>query len=166
MIINNRFEVNPSRNEVLDLDTRKLVRLEPRLMKLLGLLIENQEQIVSREFIVKHIWDDYPGAGEGLNQSVFWLRKLLHDEKKQLIETLPKLGYCFHGHVKPSGSISRRKSGKIIYFLSALLLTVIAIIIFHYYHSGRESRPDNLSREEIMRISKIDSARQLQNYHF
>jgi DNA-binding winged helix-turn-helix (wHTH) protein len=161
MLINNRFEVNPSRSEILDRATGKLVRLEPRQMKLLRLLIENHEQIVTREFIVKQIWDDFPGAGEGLNQSISWLRKLLHDEQKQLIETLPKMGYCFHGSVKQSGIMPGKKSRKIVYLLSALFLITLTVFMFLYYrNSGKKSQSDNLSREESMRISKIDSAKQ------
>jgi DNA-binding winged helix-turn-helix (wHTH) protein len=159
MLINNRFEVNPSRSEVLDRDSKKLIRLEPRLMKLLCMLIESKGQIVTREVIIKEIWDDYPGGGEGLNQSISGLRKILHDEGKQLIETLPKMGYCFHGYVRQSSPVPQEKSFTPVYLLAGLIIFIIAVFSFRQsYHSN--SSPDNLSQEESRHISKIDSAHQ------
>ncbi len=81
-IINGRFAVDIDKNEVLDRKTKASNRLEPRLMKLLCLFVKQMGQLVRREYIISEIWDDYPGANEGLNQAVSFLRKLLDDEQK------------------------------------------------------------------------------------
>src|ERR1700678_4349019 len=93
-IINNRFTADSLRSEIFDKETKQKNRLEPRLMKLLCILAERQGGGVKREFILKEIWDDYPGANEGLNQAISFLRKLLTDEDKEIIQTQPKIGYC------------------------------------------------------------------------
>lgn len=61
MLINDRFYVDPSRSGITDNRTGKLDHVEPRLMKLLCLLAASGGKTVSRETIVKEIWDDYPG---------------------------------------------------------------------------------------------------------
>lgn len=167
MLINNRFDVNSSRNEVSDWDTGKLVRLEPRLMKLLCLLIENRGEIVTREVIIKQIWNDYPGADEGLNQSVSWLRKLLHDEQKQIIETLPKTGYCFQGTVNQAGVTTVKRLVKAVWFVAILFVLVGSVGVFLYYRSGKSlssralsERSGKLSEQESRRRSEIDSVHQ------
>ncbi len=50
-LINNRFAVNKTRNEVSDQVKGQIHRLEPRLMKLLCLLMDRPGEVVSREFI-------------------------------------------------------------------------------------------------------------------
>src|ERR1700751_2428185 len=127
MLINDRFDVDPLRNEVGDTQTGKLKRLEPRLMKLLCLLAEHAGKPVSRKTIVKQIWNDYPGGDEGLNQAISALRKLLHDNEKTIIETLPKTGYCFHGTIGRDHIIVRRKSSKVIYISATLFLSLMTV---------------------------------------
>lgn len=160
MIINKRFEVNASRSEVLDKMTGKSIRLEPRLMKLLCLLIENRGQIVKREFIIEQIWNDYPGAGEGLNQAISGLRKLLDDDQKKIIETLPKSGYCFHGTIEETHIKNQTKPFKTAYILAGIFIMIVFLFLARYYQSTEASIAEHLSQEEARSISKIDSARQ------
>src|SRR6185312_248463 len=110
MLINDRFYVDPLRNEVTDKRSGKLDHVEPRLMKLLCLLAAYGGKPVSRKMIVKEIWNDYPGGDEGLNQAISVLRKLLNDDEKRIIETLPKTGYCFHGRITRDQIVLKRKS--------------------------------------------------------
>ncbi len=165
MIINKRFKVNVSRNEVLDEMTGKSIRLEPRLMKLLCLLIENRGQIVKREFITNQIWDDYPGAGEGLNQAISGLRKLLEDDQKKIIETVPKSGYCFQGTIEEApinetNSKLQPKPFKTVYMLTGALVVIALLFLVRYYQSTKASIAKQSSQEEARNAYKIDSARQ------
>ncbi|HEX3383940.1 MAG TPA: winged helix-turn-helix domain-containing protein [Mucilaginibacter sp.] len=156
MLINGRFDVDSLRNEVTDKQTGRLSRIEPRLMKLLCLLIEHQGKPVSRKTIIKEIWNDYPGGDEGLNQAISVLRKLLDDNQKKIIETLPKTGYCFHG---TTGPVPKRKPLKIIYVAAALsLMLIIALVLgYHNYHTDNKIVPAKLSHEEAVKAFKIDS---------
>lgn len=159
MLINDRFNVDPSRNEVVDQQTGKVTRVEPRLIKLLCLLAEHEEKAVSREIIVKEIWNDYPGGDEGLNQAISVLRKLLGDDKKKIIETLPKTGYCFHGTIGSDQTVLKRKPFKVIYVSAAVFLLLIAAFVLGYYHHRTNDRvvPGKLSHEESIKAFKMDS---------
>jgi DNA-binding winged helix-turn-helix (wHTH) protein len=116
-IINSRFLVDSSRHLLEDLETQKKSRLEPRLIKLLCLLCDHRETLVSREFLTKEIWNAYGGVDEGLSQAISFLRKALSDEKKQIIETIPKNGYILHAVVQECDrKIPRlKKTGKTKY---------------------------------------------------
>lgn len=162
MLINNRFRLDVSRSEVVDQLTGNSIRLEPRLMKLLCLLIENRGQTVKREFIIKEIWNDYPGAGEGLNQAISGLRKLLGDDEKKIIETLPKNGYCFRGiveeaHFKHQIQV---RSFKKTYILMGVLIVVAILFLVRYYQSTEAVISEQLSKEEARNLSKMDSIHQ------
>jgi len=159
MLINDRFFIDPLRNEITDKQTGKLERVEPRLMKLLCLLVEYEGKPVSRKMIVKEIWNDYPGGDEGLNQAISVLRKLLNDDKKRIIETLPKTGYCFHGIITRDQIVLKRKSFKVIYASAALLLLLIVALTLGYvkYRANDRVVPARLSHEEAVRAFKIDS---------
>jgi DNA-binding winged helix-turn-helix (wHTH) protein len=136
MLINDRFEVDRLRGEVTDRQTGTLSRIEPRLMKLLCLLAEHGEKPVSRKLIVEEIWNNYPGGDEGINQAVSVLRKLLSDNEKRIIETLPKIGYCFHGTTTANPIGAKPKSLKAIYVPIALFLLFIVAFALGYYHRG------------------------------
>ena len=135
-IVNSRFIINPALNSIVDQETNKTLRLEPRLMDILCLLANNKDKLVPREHLIKDIWNDYGGADEGLNQAISFLRKFLHDSNKNIIETIPKKGYIFHAFVKdidtqPTIDSSNRSRRNIIliYWLVALAVAAIIIII-------------------------------------
>ena len=154
MFINNRFIADPVRNEVTDKQTGKVTHVEPRLMKLLCLLAENEGKAVSRKMIIKEIWNDYPGGDEGLNQSISVLRKLLNDTKKNIIETLPKTGYCFHGTIGSDQIVIKRKPFKAFYVAVALFLLLIAAFELGYYKYHSNGKP---SHEESVKAFEMDS---------
>ncbi|HVY74399.1 MAG TPA: winged helix-turn-helix domain-containing protein [Puia sp.] len=159
MVINDRFVVDPLRHEVTDKQMGKVNRVEPRLIKLLCLLAEYEGKTVSRKIIVKEIWDDYPGGDEGLNQAISVLRKLLDDDKKAIIETIPKTGYCFHGEIGRNQIAPERKSFRKIYVLAAMIPLLIGAFALGYYNHPANDRivPRRLSHEESVKAFKMDS---------
>ena len=165
-IINHRYTADSLRNEIFDKETGQKNRLEPRLMKLLCILAEHQGNVVKREFIIKEIWDDYPGANEGLNQAISFLRKLLADEKKEIIHTQPKAGYIFNANISWEGenaSAGKRKYLSILIITSALVLVLFFIVIIYY---SKRSVPTNPAKQLYERDSAgIDSIRKSEAKH-
>lgn len=168
-IINERFLVNTERSELLDKTTGEKNRLEPRLMKLLHLLTTQQGKVVKRELIIKEIWDDYPGAGEGLNQAISFLRKLLVDEHKAIIQTQPKVGYSFHAVISQGSKhpvLFRKK-----YLPIALGILVLVLLLFFVIIYMRKSVLPMTNRElmekndaEISRRDSIHQAEQMKRF--
>src|SRR5690242_21266964 len=91
--INNRFLINSALNQVQDVSGAGKTRLEPRVMQVLAILAANSEKIVTREELIKQVWNDYGGADEALTQAISVLRKVLDDPSKETIKTIPKKGY-------------------------------------------------------------------------
>lgn len=99
VIINDRFVADIGLNKVWDKKNDIEIKLEPRLAKLLCFLIDKRGEVITREFLVKEIWDNYLGGNEGLSQAISFLRKIFDDSEKKMIRTLPKKGYSFHGKI-------------------------------------------------------------------
>jgi len=144
-ILNNRFIVKPSLGVIRDAQTGQETRIEPRLMSLLCLLAENNERLVARPVITKQIWDDYGNADEGLTQAISYLRKVLADDEKNLIETVPKKGYVLHAKVvydKPADAslkyVHGARRGKFI--LIAAVVFILIVVAFFIYKSRRERK--------------------------
>ena len=167
-IINHRFTADSLRNEIFDKETGQKNRLEPRLMKLLCILAEHQGNVVKREFIIKEIWDDYPGANEGLNQAISFLRKLLADEKKEIIHTQPKAGYIFNANIscgRENAPEGKRKYLSTLIITSALVLVLFFIVIMYYNKRSIATNPakqlydrDNARMDHIRKLEgKQDS---------
>lgn len=162
-IINERFLIDIERSELIDKTTGEKNRLEPRLMKLLHLLTAQHGKVVRREFIIKEIWDNYPGAGEGLNQAISFLRKLLADENKSIIQTQPKVGYSFHAVISQVGN--HRVLFRKRYVSIVLGVFVLALLLFFAINiSMRKNLSRMTDRQFIERndaeISRQDSIRQ------
>ena len=136
-IINNRYEVNPTLNLVKDLAFKKEARIEQRLIILLSLLAEHKDKLVRREVLMKEIWNDYGGADESLTQSVSALRKILNDDKKEIIETIPKKGYILHATVSPikdnsKPDVSRKEmKRKPVFLITGIMVVLLTGLIFY-----------------------------------
>lgn len=138
-IINNNISVVPGKNLV---NGRKV---ESRHMKLLCLLVENRGRVVSREEISEKIWEGYGGAGDAMTQAVSFLRKILDDRDRQIIETISKGGYMLNASVSEpvsdhdprQPSSSRRSKRKTFFALFLILLVAVVIIVW----LTRKNRP-------------------------
>jgi DNA-binding winged helix-turn-helix (wHTH) protein len=146
-LINNRFSVHPSTNELTDAIGNQQQRVEERLMRLLCLLTENAGKTVAREDLVSRIWQNYGGGDEGLTQAISGLRKLLQDEGKQLIQTVPKKGYLFTGtitnlptktSIPPKRQRSKHTTKKFGIIAAAL---VVGLVVASFFMRTRPATP-------------------------
>lgn len=99
-LINQKFLVDVSKNSIKNLQNAQETRLEPRIIHLLLLLVDNSSQLLTREKAIQEIWQNYAGADEGLTQAISFLRKILEDKEKSIIKTISKKGYVFEGIVE------------------------------------------------------------------
>ncbi len=87
---------------ILDLERRRVLRggkaqqLTPKEFELLKLLMNHADEIVSREAIMREIWDtDYLGDTRTLDVHIRWLREKIEDNasKPSRLRTLRGQGY-------------------------------------------------------------------------
>lgn len=73
----------------------KVIKLEPRFMHVLTLLAKEPNALLSREFLIRTVWENSYVGEEALTQAISRLRKLLGDDALQpkVIQTIPKKGY-------------------------------------------------------------------------
>jgi DNA-binding winged helix-turn-helix (wHTH) protein len=155
-VLNNRFHVDPSRKVVADTILQKETRLENRLMNLLLLLCSHGGKLVSREQITKEIWDDYGNADESLTQAVSYLRKVLADDQKKMIQTIPKKGYILYAELGSLDETVAEQKTKIfnlrrkyIWLIGiAALSFLIVYIIFRPSQEASGRNPDLLPVEK------------------
>src|SRR6185295_14886669 len=75
--------------------TGKRIRLTPRLMDLLILLLEHHGELVTKEAILETLWPNSFVEENNINQAVSALRKTLGKWTSggHFIETVPKVGF-------------------------------------------------------------------------
>ena len=80
------------------------VRLTPRVLKLLRVLVENAGHLVEKDTLLKEVWADAFVEEANLNRGISVLRKALGERSTEpYIETVPKRGYRF---VSPTRELS------------------------------------------------------------
>lgn len=73
-------------------------RLTPKEFKLLHLLIDNPDQVLSRKAIMQHVWEtDYLGDTRTLDVHIRWIREKIEDNPSQPrhLITVRGVGYYF-----------------------------------------------------------------------
>ncbi len=77
------------------------VNLTAKVFDVLLLLLENSGHVVEKDRLMKEVWPDACVEEGNLTQNIFVLRKVLAmgDEEHSYIQTVPKRGYRFTGHV-------------------------------------------------------------------
>lgn len=70
------------------------IRLPPKTIDVLRLLVHRQGQVVGREDILRYVWQS-GGGDDSLNNAISSLRIAFGDNRKKsrYIETVPKRGY-------------------------------------------------------------------------
>jgi DNA-binding winged helix-turn-helix (wHTH) protein len=89
-----KFQLDP--DERLLFDGVKTIPLAPKIFDTLLLLIENGGRVLSKERMLKEIWEDSFVEENNLAQNISYLRRILGETKDvKFIETVPKYGYRF-----------------------------------------------------------------------
>src|SRR5215471_13685951 len=93
-------EVRPAACEVLR--DGKAVALEPKAFRVLLYLIENRDRAVSKDELIRAVWQGAAVTDNALTRIVAQLRRELGDDARQprYIQTLPTLGYRFVAGLK------------------------------------------------------------------
>lgn len=155
-VINNRYLVNPEKNSITDRTNNEESRLEQRLLHVLNLLAGSPGELVTRDKIVSTVWNDYGGADEGLTQAISFLRKVLNDRDKKIIETIPKKGYILNAVVLPYNAVTgdshvaaaaKTKNNKGKFVIALFVIVIIAVILYLFTssptpHKGADVAPD------------------------
>jgi DNA-binding response OmpR family regulator len=74
----------------------KKTKLTPRLMRLLGMLLENKGEVVERDKLFKEVWKtNYTGDTRTLDVHISWLREALEKDprKPKILKTIRGVGY-------------------------------------------------------------------------
>jgi TolB-like protein/Tfp pilus assembly protein PilF len=97
------FELDPIRFELRSDGQR--VHVEPQVLSLLTLLVENGDRMVGKEEVIEKIWDGRIVSESAVAARIKAARKAVGDDGSQqrLIRTIHGRGFRFVGEVAPSG---------------------------------------------------------------
>ncbi len=95
---------------------QKVIRLPPRLSKLLAVFLANIDTVLTREQLIDILWQDKSVNEDALSRCIAELRATIGDNRNTpvFIQTVPKKGYRFIQSLKVSKSRQFRNSGIVI----------------------------------------------------
>ncbi len=78
------------------------VPIEPQVMALLRLLIDNRDRLVTRDEIIEKVWNGRIVSEAAISSRIKSVRQAIGDDgaAQRLIRTMPKLGFRFVGEVE------------------------------------------------------------------
>src|SRR5262245_34000043 len=91
----------------LDIGRRELLRrgsvipIEPKVFDLLAYVIQNRDRVISRDDLLRSVWDGRIVSEAALTTCINGARRALADsgDEQRLIKTLPRKGIRFLGNV-------------------------------------------------------------------
>ena len=101
----------------------------------MALLVQNQEQVLSKEFLQKTLWPNTVVEQNSLYQVLTKLRKLLNDSsrKPKFIKTVPKKGYCFIATVSTSAPANEgHKLSFIPNTFTMAVMVLLTVLVLSY----------------------------------
>jgi Tol biopolymer transport system component/DNA-binding winged helix-turn-helix (wHTH) protein len=124
------FKFDPSDGQLCS--PQSSVRLQPRLAKLLAILIAHSDLVLSREQLNDNLWPDKIVNDDALSRCVAELRAVLKDKSNTptYIETVPKKGYRF---IHP---LESNKTGRMIISVMVLFSSALLLITLYSSHPG------------------------------
>ena len=98
--------IEPARCAILAAEGK--IRVEPRVMDVLVLMVTHAGQVVTREEFIKTVWSGTFVTDEVLSRCIYRLRQALGDNprKPQFIETVPKRGYRLIAPVRKTATVA------------------------------------------------------------
>jgi DNA-binding winged helix-turn-helix (wHTH) protein/tetratricopeptide (TPR) repeat protein len=98
------FELDPAR---LELRCRgKVVGVQPKVLRVLLLLVEHRDRVVSRRELLETVWSGETVSAASIKRAIQGARRALGDsgDSQSTIRTVPRLGYRFAATIAPSRS--------------------------------------------------------------
>jgi DNA-binding winged helix-turn-helix (wHTH) protein len=89
--------IKVSEREFVLLKIGETVPVEPKAFRVLLFLLPNPGRLVTKDEILKAVWDDCSVSDNSLTRSIATLRRLLGDDthEPRYIATVPTVGYRF-----------------------------------------------------------------------
>lgn len=145
------------------------IPLKPKACEILLALIERQDEIVSKEELMRAVWPDSYVEEGNLTVNMSMLRKALGDnaDRQQFIVTIPGKGYRFVGNAagRPAGAGPARparapKNRILIYAggLAAFVAVALGIYGFFFFRRPAESPFRNFRLTRLTTSGKVTSA--------
>ena len=130
---------------------------------MLAFLLNNAGQLLSREEIIDHVWQDKIVNEDALSRSIAQLRALLADDRKNpvYIETIPKRGYRFIAKIRSaakeeietSHSISKNFPYKVSLIVSIVFMLLIGGWFFQ--KTNESSKWDHIFNQAINNAQRL-----------
>ncbi len=161
-----QWELDPKRQVISDGDISR--ELEPLLYKLLCYFLLNNEEIITREDLIEHVWRQYYVDDNAINRAVSELRKLLKSDKFKgtIIKTHYRKGYSlavdreligFDGKQSNTGVINTPAAStpsqpkhptynfSLRILLASCVVFVLAIIGYWFIHQQGLAQPNEVT---------------------
>lgn len=147
---------NFSQSTLEHLASNSTLRLEPKVSELLWVLVDRQEQVVSKDELMETLWPDTVVGEDTLARTISRLRSALSDSAKapRFVETIPKRGYRFMVSVSqdPLTEAKPVNNVKHIGLLGAFALMLIGV---GYWFSSNSENLEGATKEKIQRADAL-----------
>ena len=134
------------------------VSLRPKSFAVLVHLVQNAQELVTKDELMDAVWADTIVTDGALTQCIIDIRKALNDDERSIIRTVPRRGFIFDKAVKlrdASPTLAERKTARIRahgyvrgYWIAATVLAV-ALLTGTYWLTNTEPAAVSLARTAI-----------------
>jgi DNA-binding winged helix-turn-helix (wHTH) protein/TolB-like protein/Flp pilus assembly protein TadD len=144
------FQLDMRRGLVLQ--SGQPVQLRRKCFEALCVLAENPGSVVSREELMRRLWQDVTVGEDSLHKCMAELRKALQDREQKIIQTVPSRGYMliagsevglsdvrpFADLAAPGNGAPKDPGSSIAYAITAAtVLLAVSLSVWYWYRDGQ-----------------------------
>lgn len=142
------------------------LQLEPKLIEVLLYFAENPGVVISRDQLIKEVWNGSVVTEHAVNRVIGKLRKTLNeDSEEKYIITIPKKGYQLIAKVTEMGEESLQHDGFSIFSLhkllkaaSVLVLVLVSVtLLVNYFAPTNSPSSNNLEKSQFNHVAPFTS---------
>ena len=144
-----------------------MLKLQPQPFRVLALLVEHADQLVSREEIQRCLWQDstFVDFEHGINFSINQIRAALGDSatKPLYVETLPRRGHRFVGKLEqkpdpkqpepsalePAVPTGKRSSSRVLILITGVVVALLVLASFLYWRRAAKAKAGTSARRAV-----------------
>jgi DNA-binding winged helix-turn-helix (wHTH) protein/Tol biopolymer transport system component len=146
------WTIEPHSNSITN--EQGTVQLEPLVMKMLIFLAERQNQVVTRQELMGHLWGDTVVSNDSLNRIASQLRRVFQEDELVVVETIRGIGYRLTASTPElPPAIKEKTIPHTLNVVAITLLSALGLAIILYLNWSPE--PEEASNPELAEYTQL-----------
>ena len=146
---------------ILTLKDGEAVKLRNKSKEVLACLLENPNTTVTKADLLAKVWSDVTVSDESLVQCIADIRRVIGEDARHIIETVPREGYRLNVQTPPVESLSSKRP---IFAISVAVFAFIFMVTWLFWPEGAAMTGQQSTNETVVTTAPTPDTQNTEAY--